>query len=305
MKKENLVLVLMFGLMLLLSVIALSFDYLFPTSTVDKMFGQNVNVVNERPVIDPEFNQIFAQAEVTTLDGTKIADLYTVRVDHTYFYLELYVGIDLDGNVYARDKFVNPKDDTSSSYFPLVRAYLLKNYNGLYYENVQFIDGAAGATTIIVSRSIIKSAVSQAVVFHVGVAEDYIETLFDSNYELNDETENDNVIAYDVTVGGVDYTVYKATGNGTYYDFTSTSEGEITIYIAVDSGGEITHTLIPESVYQHSGGNFYTATSNFLSGVIGLNINDPMPDSTTGPTANSDGSQYLVNRLLQDIQGVA
>src|SRR5690606_28658359 len=199
----------MFGLMLVISVTALAFEFLFPTSPVDKMFGQSVNVVNTRAVVDPEYNEILEQAEVHALSGKKLADLYTVRVDHTYFYLELYVGIDLDGNVYARDKFVNPKDDTSSSYFPLVREYLLKNYNGLYYENVQFIDGAAGATTIIVSRSIIKSAVSQAVVFHVGVAEDYIETLFDSNYELNDETENDNVIAYDVTVGGVDYTVYK------------------------------------------------------------------------------------------------
>src|SRR5690554_6346868 len=174
MKKENLVLVLMFGLMLMISIIALGFDYLFPTSTVDKMFGKNVQVVHTKPVIDAEYNEIFEKAEVTTLSGKKIADLYTVRVDHTYFYLELYVGIDLEGNVYARDKFVDTKDDTSASYFPLVRAYLLKNYNGLYYENVQFVDGAAGATTITVSRSIIKNAISKVIVYHVGEVEDYI-----------------------------------------------------------------------------------------------------------------------------------
>lgn len=305
MKKENLVLVLMFGLMLLISITALSFDYLFPTSTVDKMFGQNVNVVNERPVVDADFNEIFAQAEVTTLDGRKIADLYTVRVDHVYFYLELYVAIDLDGKVYARDKFVNPKDSTSESYFPLVREYLLRNYNGLYYENVQFIDGAAGATTIIVSRSIIKNAVNRVVLFHVGEPEEHIADLFGGAYTLNSQSVSNDIEIYNVTVGSTNYTVYKAEGSGTYYDFSSTSEGSITIFIAVNSSGEITHVLMPETLYEHSGGSFYTATRNFLNGVVGLNINDSMPDSTTGPTANSNGSEYLVNQLLQNIQGVA
>lgn len=305
MKKENLVLVLMFGLMLLISIVALSFDYLFPTSTVDKMFNQNVNVINERPVVDAEFNEIFSQAEVTTLDGRKIADLYTIRVDHVYFYLELYVAIDLDGKVYARDKFVNPKDSTSESYFPLVREYLLKNYNGLYYENVQFVDGAAGATTIIVSRSIIKNAVNRVVLFHVGEDEDFVETLFDGAYSLNSQSVSNGIDIFNVTVGSTDYTVYQASASGTYYDFSSTSEGSITIFVAVNSSGEITHVLMPETLYEHSGGSFYTATQNFLNGVIGLNINDAMPDSTTGPTANSNGSEYLVNQLLQNIQGVA
>ena len=305
MKKENLILVLMFGVMLLISIVALSFEYIFPTSVVDKMFNENVNVINEKPVINAEFNEIFAQAEVTSLDGKKIADLYTVRVDHTYFYLELYVGIDLEGNVYARDKFVNPKDDTSMSYFPLVRAYLLKNYNGLYYENVQFIDGAAGATTIVVSRSIIKNAISKVVVFHVGEAEDYIETLFKGKYTLNSESKSGNVTSYDVAFNGADYTVYMATDSGTYYDYQNVNEGDITVYVAVDSDGQITHTLLPEAISGHSGGNFYSATNTFLSGVIGSNISDVMPDSTTGPTSNSQGSEYLVNQLLQDIQGVA
>lgn len=39
MKKENLILVLMFGLMLFISVIVLSFDYLFLIFVVDKMFN--------------------------------------------------------------------------------------------------------------------------------------------------------------------------------------------------------------------------------------------------------------------------
>ena len=90
MKKENLILVLMFGLMLLISVIALSFDYLFPTSVVDKMFNQNVNVVNVKPVIDAEYNEILEQAEVTTLDGKKIAMYCTggVRCEKSTAYLK-------------------------------------------------------------------------------------------------------------------------------------------------------------------------------------------------------------------------
>lgn len=304
MKKENLILTLMFGLMLAISAILLAMSYVFPTSAVDKMFGQSVHVVNVQQVIDPEYIEIFEKGEVETLAGKKIADIYTARVDHTYFYLELYIAIDADGKVYVRDKFVNPKDDTSASYFGLVREYLLKNYEGIYYENVQFVDGAAGATTIVVSRSIIKNLVSKVVVYHVGKPVDYIEALFGSDYVLNSESTSGIVTTYNVSVEGSDYKVYKAEDSGTYFDFQNTNEGSITIYIAVDNTGEITHVLMPEALYGHSGGNFYSNTNNFLNGALGMNLNDPMPDATTGPTDNSDGSEFLVNKLLQAIQGV-
>ncbi|WP_025725047.1 hypothetical protein [Acholeplasma granularum] len=305
MKKENLVLVLMFGLMLLISVVGIGFKFVFPTSPVDKMFNQSVNVINETPVVDADYNEIISKGEVTSLSGEKLADIYTVRVDHTYFYLELYVAIDEDNKIYARDKHVKTKDDTSSSYFPLVREYLLKNYNGIYYENVQFVDGAAGATTIVVSRSTIKNIISKVAVYHVGEPVDYIQNLFGKKYTLNSQTTVNDVIKYDVTVDSVNYNVYEAKKSGTYYDYQKTNNGEITVFIALNQAGEITHVLLPESLYGHSGGNFYNETKAYLENLVGNPLINELPDSQTGPTENSSGSQEVVRQILLDIKEVA
>lgn len=305
MKKENLILVLFFGLMVLISILLSGILEYFPTSPVDKMFGQSVVVVDEMPVVDAEYSSILSKATVNDMFGKKIADLYVVRTDNSYFYMELYVGIDLDGKVYARDKVVTTKDETSASYFPLVRAYLLKNYSGLYYENIQYIDGAAGATTITVSRSTIKTVVEQTVIYHVGEPVDYINLLFDNDYTLVSSNTESDILISNVTVEGQAYTVYQATGTGTYYDRQATNTGEITVLIAVNNAGVITHVSLPSDLYRHSGGNFYNASKAFLEGIINTNILDTMPDSTTGPTVNSNGSQYLINQLLVDIQGVA
>ncbi len=305
MKKENLILVLFFGLMVILSIVLSGILVYFPTSPVDKMFGQSVVVVDEKPVVDAKYTSILSSATVNDLFGNKLADLYVVRTDNSYFYMELYVAIDLKGKVYARDKVVTTKDSTSASYFPLVREYLLKNYSGLYYENVQYIDGAAGATTITVSRSTIKNVVSQTIIYHVGEPVDYINLLFDNDYDLVSSSTEDGILISNVKVSGVDYQVYQATGEGTYYDHQATNTAEITVLIAVNQAGVITHVSLPTDLYGHSGGNFYNASKTFLEGIIGKNITDAMPDSTTGPTTNSNGSQYLINLLLQDIQGVA
>lgn len=305
MKKENIILVLAFGLMVILSLIMLGIQGFFPTTELDKMFNQKVVVSNEQAVVDPEFVNIVSKADVSTLGGAKLADLYTVRVDHTYFYMELYVAIDASGKVYARDKVVRTKDSTSQSYFPIVREYLLKNYSGLYYENIKYIDGAAGATTITVSRSIIKNTVSRVVLFHVGEPVDYVKELFGKDYDLVSTETFGHVNLYNVSVDGVSYRVFEAKDSGTYYDFQSTNEGEITIYVAIDTTGTIKFVSIPETLYGHSGGNFYNQTKAFLESVLDQQISSNMPDSTTGPTANSNGSQFLVNLLLKDIQEVA
>ncbi len=306
MKKENLILVLCFVLMLFASIVLSAVQTVFPTSKVDKMFNQKVNVTNEKPVIDADYTNILTSSEVFDLFGNKLADLYLIRTNNTYFYMELYVAIDDDGKVYAMDKKVEAYDDTSESYFPLVRNYILQNYNGIFYENVQFIDGAAGATTIEVSRSIIKNAVSQVIIYHIGEPVDYIGQLFEGEaYLVLSRVTTNSIVITEVTVGASNYTVYQHRGAGTYFDRTTTHTGSITVLIAVDSNGIITHGALPVDLYEHTGGRFYNETLAFLKNMIGNQITDVVPDALTGPTERSDGSQVLVNTLLKDIQEVA
>lgn len=307
MKKENLILVFCFVTMFILGIVLVSIQTIIPSTPIDKMFNQKVTIVNEKSVIDSDYVNIREKAEVMSLSNEKLADLYTVSVNHkVYFDLELYVAIDANGKVYAIDKEVQTHDSTSESYFKIVREYLLQNYNGLYYENVQFIDGAAGATTIGVSRSMIKNAVSQVIIYHNGEPLDYIELLFNTDsYTLNTTTIIDGVTVMDVTVGGVNYKVYQNEGSGTYYDHSKVHEGSITIFMALDENKNIIHVLLPEDIYGHTGGNYYNKTKTYLDGYKGLNINDELLDFTAGPTDESMGSQYLVGQLITEIKGVA
>lgn len=306
MKKENLVLVLCFVMMFVFGIIMVSVQTVLPSSAVDKMFNQKVNIINEKTVIDSDYVNIRSKAEVMTLGNEKLADLYTVTVNHsTYFDLELYVAIDANGKVYAIDKKVETHDSTSASYFKLVRDYLLQNYNGLYYENVQFIDGAAGATTIGVSRSMIKNAVSQTIIYHNGEPIDYLEVLFKSDaYTLTSTSEVNGITVMNVSLAGVNYQVYQVKGTGDYYDHSSVHEADITIFVALDDNKDIKFVSIPEDLYGHTGGSFYERTKTYLDSYVGLNIQDGLIDYTAGPTDESFGSQHLVGRLLTQIKGV-
>src|SRR5690606_28942143 len=103
MKRENILLVLAFTLILVVSIAFLGIQLILPTSEVVDIIGQKVTIDNEKPVIDAN---IMSQADVLDLFGNKIADIYVTRTNNSYFYLELYVAIDANGKVYAIDKKV-------------------------------------------------------------------------------------------------------------------------------------------------------------------------------------------------------
>lgn len=303
MKKENLILIFFFVVMSVAFLAVLGIQQFIPQTKVDHMFGQKTQVVNELAIVDSNYSSIVNVSEVLNLNGDKLADLYLVRMDTSYFYMELYVAITPEGEVYAIDKVAQTKDETSTSYLPQVRSYLLKYYSGVERDDVKNIDGAAGATTIQVSRSQIKSAIMQVLIFHGGDPIDYIEELFNGEYTLNQTTEG-AVTIYDVTFGGNDYLVYKTKGSGTFASGDNVNTGEITILVAIDENGIVTHVSMPDDLYGHTKGSYYTATLAFLNQMINQDITNAIPDSTTGPTSelNTDGSQYLVHNLLVDIQ---
>ncbi|MFA5692524.1 MAG: hypothetical protein WC907_02810 [Acholeplasmataceae bacterium] len=303
MKKENLILVLMVILMTVIGVSVLLIQTTIPQTNLDKMFNQKVTIKNETPIIDSEYANLLEKSELYNRKNKKIADLYVTRTDHDYFYLELYVAIDLDDKVYAIEKKMTTKDDTSESYYPLVREYLLQNYGGLYYTNVSYIDGAAGATTIQVSRSIIKQSVTQVINYHQGLIPDNIADLLKvERYTLNDERTLGDIKVYDVTADDKDYTVYEHGKVGSFYDGFKTHNGKIVVLIAVDEDGLITHVSLPDDLYEHSGGNFYNQRLSHLELILNTNISDPLVDMETSPTTNSNGSDYLINEILSEIK---
>src|SRR5690606_10870104 len=141
MKKENLILIFFFVVMSIGFLVVLGIQQFIPQTKVDHMFGLKTQVVDERAVVDSNYSNIVSVSEVQNLNGEKLADLYLVRMHTSYFYMELYVAITPDGEVYAIDKVAQTKDETSTSYLPQVRNYLLKYYSGVEREDVKNIDG--------------------------------------------------------------------------------------------------------------------------------------------------------------------
>jgi hypothetical protein len=304
MKKENLILMFFFVVMSIVFLAVLGIQQLIPQTKVDHMFGQKTNIVNTEAVVDGNYKNIVSVSDVVDLAGNKLADIYKVRMVTGYFYMELYVAITEDGLVYAIDDVLEPADPTSESYLPLVRAYLTKYYNGVHRSKVQSIDGAAGATTIQVSRSQIKTSVIQVLNYHGGDAIDYIGDLLGTSYTLGDTTNHsENLIEYDVTAGGNHYRVFKNTGSGTFSAGT-VNTGSITVYIAVDDNNIVKFVALPTDLYGHTSGSFYNNTLSYLEKVLDEDITGAIPDSYSQPTANANGSQYLVYQLLTQIKEV-
>lgn len=305
MKKENLVLMFFFVVMSIVFLAVIGLQQFIPQTKVDHMFGQKTNIINTEAVVDGDYQNIVSVSEVVDLGGNKLADLYKVRMATSYFYMELYVAITKEGNVYAIDEVLNPMDPTSESYLSLVRQYLLKNYNGVHRSQVNNIDGAAGATTIQVSRSQIKTSVIQVINYHGGDEIDYIGALLGvEEYTLNSTEEHGNMVEYDVTAGANHYRVFKNSGTGSFSDSSGVNNGKITVFVAIDDSNVVKFVSLPNDLYEHTGGSFYNNSLNYLNELVDQDITGAIPDAHTQPTTNANGSQYLIRQLLSEIKEV-
>lgn len=304
MKKENLFLIIGFLVMAIASILLLViYQNFVPTTNLDKMFSTKVVLKNKTLVNDDNSGIIQSRSKAYTKTGNFIADLYEVRVfttdfgDPTLPHLDLYIGIDNDEKIYVSDMTINQTTD----FIPLIKDYIRSNYDGLYYENVQFIDGAAGATTIYDSRGAIKSAVTTVIEYHFG--EEPLAVFYQS-YDVSLEVDIEGGYKYPLNYKDQDLTIYKVTKEGTYQKPGVLETGTIEVFLAIDSEGLIKYVGLPTSSYNHSHGGFYNSINTDLSILVENSVNITSTQFNEFINATSIGvtsSRNLVNSILQII----
>ncbi|CCV64951.1 conserved hypothetical protein [Alteracholeplasma palmae J233] len=290
MKKENIKLCIGFGLMALISVLlVVIYQNFMPTTKVDKLFSQKV-VLSEKEYLK-EGNLIYKQ-NVESKFGKKLGTLYFTETKNGFGSIELFVAFDTNDKVLVSDN----KIEQTQSYIKQVREYILKNYQGIYYENVEYVDGAAGATTIGVSRNTVKQTVQEVINYHYGLNKNYIEELLGETYEVVGEISKDkNVVITKVKTGNTEYTVYQYTANG----LALNSNEDITLLIALDGDKIIKKALLPSDLYKHSGGNWKEHSDKYVSGLIGKSIDLELPEPS-----GATNSTTLIKTMIEVIQGV-
>ncbi len=292
MKRENIVLAICFGIMVLISTLLLVFQQtLIPTTKVDKLFNQKVQLSEEEYI---KSGNIIYKQEVKNIYGKSISTLYMTSTKNSFGTIELFIGIDHENRVRVIDK----KIDQTSSYVKQVRNYILQNYQNIYFENIQFIDGAAGGTTINVSRKTIKDTVIEVVNYHLDLnveEKDYIYELLNETYTTVSSKEENNVFITQVEVKDQVLTVYKTKDQGVYF---GQQEGSVTLLIAVDNQNKITHVSLPQDLYEHTP-SFAQYAIDYVNGLIGKLITEELP-SGSGAT----NSITLIKTMIEKIQEV-
>lgn len=292
MKKENLMLTICFGIMLVISFGLLLIHQAFvPNSQVDKLFNQKVVLSEEEYIIK---GNIISKQEVKSVFGKKLGTLYTTSTKNSFGSIELLINIDENNRV----KVLDQKIDQTKSFIKQIRTYILQNYQDIYYENIQFIDGAAGATTIGVSRKTIKETVEEVVNHHLGIETeptDYIYQLLNETYTTISSREEDNIFITKVESSKGIHTVYKITDKGLYF---GSQEGNATLLVAVNEENLITHTLLPMELYEHTE-SFATHVTDYLYELLDTPITNPLL-----PGSGATNSITLIISMIEKIQEV-
>lgn len=301
-KRENLLLFIGFISMLVLSVIGLAiYQNFIPTNNLDKLFGTKVKLQNTELINDDNAKNIISKSNAVSTGGKNLAVVYEVRVFTTDFgdpqnpYIDLYIGIDENDKVYVTDKFINQ----TKSFIPLVKDYILRNYAGLYYENVQYVDGAAGGTTIYDSRGSIKGVVLQVIDYHYGA--DPL-AVFKLEAEPNSEVTIDKGIKYTVNYQDEILVIYKVSKYGDFSNGQEIINDSITIWVAVDEAGIVKYVGMPIDDYGHSPGGFYNNVLAALEILVANNVDitsQAFIDFVNTTAAGVTYSTTVVNDLLK------
>ncbi len=91
--------------------------------------------------------------------------------------------------------------------------------------------------------------------------------------------------------------VYTITKSGLYRT-DRTDERSITMVVALDDTGKILGVLLPEDLYNHTAGNFYTNALTFAQGYVDMNLAD-VTDGNAG--ASESGQAYNSKTLIEDM----
>lgn len=307
MKRENIFLLIGALIMISLATLLILLQTAFVVSTpLEKLFNQKITLSTaERPSDRP--NTILSRQKVFDKNGEEIAVLYVAGESNPFGIIELYVAI-IDDKVYVIDKIL---DQTEQLDF--TRQYLLDNYQGLTYLNVEYVDGAAGATTVSYSRNTIKSIVQSVADYHFGPKNppiepetpDYISEILELDADnYTKETTGTTIIKHEILINSSNEKriIYEYKKSVSYNAGTQTS-GDITLFILLDETGTVENVLLPEALYNHSingSGYGYAVSKAYLEVLIGKQITESLTIPAGASTGNTvSGIKIMIDEIVE------
>jgi hypothetical protein len=329
MKKQNLFLLVNFGILLVIGLI-----YIIINQSVvlhddeDKLFGQNVDLINGEKLNEvPYMSEASRNFQIIDYKWTAVdknddvvGTVYRVIIkndfplagsDIDYGYIELLVGITTDDEVYVQYVTVYQSNWAVVG----VQKYIQDYYNGINYLSVNNVpsfdaDIVSGATEkpATVSTDTIKTMIQEVVVLHYDLTEEdpYVDIFGIMDYEFSvDEmfvpTEHitEKLMIKDSTGGDLGY-VYSITGRGEYQEGAYDT---IVIDIIFDMTGEIVGVLLPDETYNHSLGSYGNKNKTYVQEYVGLTLNDIQAkvdsNGSQDVTAGASNTRALIDDLLE------
>jgi hypothetical protein len=329
MKRENLLLLINFSIMVL---IGIAFGLVYQANVMsdpeDQLFNQKVELVDEVKLASipqmsgtsSNFAMIDMKWNAVDKNDEKVGTVYHAVIKNSfsltgsgvdYGFIELLIGFSEDDKVYVQYLTVYQ----SSWAVVGVQKYIQDYYDGEDILNIQGIpsfdaDIVAGATQnpATVSTDAIKEIVMEALILEYPELEEinpYEELFGIENYQFEDDTtftETTYITDKRLVTDGTDQIgyVYSVTGTGEYQDGDSDS---ILIEIVFGSDDRILGFVLPDDTYNHSGGSFRSKNEQYLENYVGLLVSEIQAEvdaqNSTDLTSGASNTRALIDELLE------
>lgn len=201
------------------------------------------------------------------------------------------IGIDLPVEGYN-----HTKGNFMSSVIRFVESFIGTNLADITDGNT----GASGDGEAHNSRNLIEAMILIVQSIQIQAAPEPLAyaAFFGDAYAVESTTnlnESDAVIVVE-RIKDLGY-VYTITKSGLYRT-DRTDERSITMVVALDDAGKILGVLLPEDLYNHTAGGFYTNALTFAQGYVDMNLAD-LTDGNAG--ASESGQAYNSKVLIEDM----
>lgn len=329
MKRENLLLLINFSIMVLIGIaFALVYQANVMSDPEDQLFNQKVELVDEVKLASipqmsgssSNFAMVDMKWNAVDKDDEKVGTVYHAVIKNSfsltgsgvdYGFIELLIGFSEDDKVYVQYLTVYQ----STWAVVGIQKYIQDYYDGEDILNIQGIpsfdaDIVAGATQnpATVSTDAIKEIVMEALILEYPELEEinpYEELFGIENYQFEDDatfTETTYITDKRLVTDGTDQIgyVYSVTGTGEYQDGDSDS---ILIEIVFGSDDTILGFVLPDETYNHSGGSFRSKNEQYLENYVGLLISEIQAEvdaqNSTDVTSGASNTRALIDELLE------
>jgi hypothetical protein len=329
MKRENLLLLINFSIMVLIGIVfGLVYQANVMSDPEDQLFNQKVELVDEvklasipqMSATSSNFAMVDMKWNAVDKNDEKVGTVYHAVIKNSfslsgsgvdYGFIELLIGFSEEDKVYVQYLTVYQ----SSWAVVGVQKYIQDYYDGEDILNIQGIpsfdaDIVAGATQnpATVSTDAIKEIVMEALILEYPELEEinpYEELFGIENYQFEDDatfTETTYITDKRLVTDGTDQIgyVYSVTGTGEYQDGDSDS---ILIEIVFDSDDRILGFVLPDETYNHSGGSFRSKNEQYLENYVGLLISEIQAEvdaqNSTDVTSGASNTRALIDELLE------